>query len=87
MIDIDTENRFGIPIRSSFEMIGPKIIEISGIKIKTVLVRELNTAFSINWSFTNFYWVDEFDGFIWKSRQHIARSFPPIEFEVLKPAG
>jgi hypothetical protein len=85
-IDIDEELRFGVPIRSTFEIVGPKLIDISGVKIETVLVKELNTAFSINWSFTNLYWVDRFDGFIWKSRQHVARSFPPIEFEVLKPA-
>jgi hypothetical protein len=85
-IDIDKELRFGVPVRSSFEIIGPKLIEISGVKIKTILVKELNTAFSINWSFTNFYWVDKFDGFVWKSRQKIAKSFPPIDIEVLKPA-
>jgi hypothetical protein len=86
-IDIDLENRFDVPIQSEFETLGPKEIEIAGVKVKTVLVKESNSAFSINWSFTNYYWVDAFDGYIWKSRQHVARSFPPIEIEVLKPAG
>jgi hypothetical protein len=86
-IDVSMGNRFGIPIRSNYETIGDREIQIRGIKIKTVLVRERNTAFSINWSFDNHYWVDAFDGYIWKSRQHIARSFPPIDIEILKPAS
>ena len=27
------------------------------------------------------------DGFVWKSRQHIARGFPALQYDVLKPAG
>jgi hypothetical protein len=87
LMDIDVENRFGVPIRSKFEILGPNEIEIAGVNVKTVLVKESNIAFTINWSFTNYYWVDAFDGYIWKSRQHVARSFPPIEIEILKPAG
>jgi hypothetical protein len=86
-LDMDLENRFGVPVKSEFETLGPREIEIAGINIKTVLVKESNYAFSINWTFSNFYWVDAYDGFIWKSTQHIARTFPPIEIEVLKPAG
>jgi hypothetical protein len=84
---LDMEDRFGVPIKSKFETVGTKEIVIADIKIKTVLIKETNTAFGINWSFTNFYWVDAFDGFVWKSRQHISRNFPPIDVEVLKPAG
>jgi hypothetical protein len=87
LVDTDLENRFGVPIRSEFETLGPKEIMIEGVKVKTVLVKESNSAFSINWSFTNYYWVDAFDGYVWKSRQHVARSFPPIQIEILKPAG
>jgi hypothetical protein len=86
-LDLDYENRFGVPVRSKFETIGPVEIEIADIKLKTILVKETNNAFGINWSFTNYYWVDAFDGYIWKSIQHVARSFPPINIEVLKPAG
>jgi hypothetical protein len=87
LMDMALENRFGVPVRSEFETLGPKEIEIAGVNVKTVLVKETNNAFSINWSFINYYWVDAYDGYIWKSRQHVARSFPPIEIEILKPAG
>lgn len=85
-IDMDVDNRYGIPIKSVFESVGPRNITIAELEIKTILFVEKNTARTINWSFTNYFWVDAFDGFIWKSRQHIARGFSPIEIEVLKPA-
>jgi hypothetical protein len=84
-IDISVEDRYGIPVRSRYETIGHREIDIAGIKIKTILVKEENRAFTINWTFTNYYWADAFDGYIWKSRQHIVRSFPPIDIEILKP--
>ncbi len=86
-IDIDIDHRYSLPIESDFEAIGPREITIEEVKIKTILFAERNTARTINWSFTNYFWVDAFDGFVWKSRQHIARQFDPIEIEVLKPAA
>ncbi len=85
-VDIDIDKRYSIPIESVFEKIGPRQVTIAEIEIKTVLFAERNTARTINWSFTNYFWVDQFDGYVWKSRQHIARSFEPINIEILKPA-
>jgi hypothetical protein len=85
-IDIDKGNKFGTQISSSFRVIGSRTITIAEIEIKTVLVVERNTAKTINWSFTNYYWADSYDGFIWKTRQHIAPSFDPVDIEFLKPA-
>jgi len=86
-IDMDTENRYSVPVKSEFKPLGPREITIAEIKIKTFLFVEHNSAKTINWSFSNYYWVDAFDGYVWKSRQHIARNFDPIEIEILKPAG
>jgi hypothetical protein len=86
-IDSDAKMRFSIPVFSEFERIGERKIKIAGVEIETVLVRETNSTKTVNWSFTNYFWADIYDGFIWKSRQHIARSFPPIDIEVLKPSG
>jgi hypothetical protein len=85
-VDLDVDNRYSIPIESVFEVVGAREITIAELKIKTILIVERNTARTVNWSFTNYFWVDAFDGFVWKSRQHIARNFDPIEIEVLKPA-
>ena len=86
-VDIDRGRRYGLPIHSSFELVGKERITIVEVEFETVLVREINEARTINWDFENLYWADAFDGFVWKSRQHIARSYPAVDIEVLKPAA
>ena len=86
-VDIDQNRRYGMPIHSTFETVGQERITIVELEFDTVVVRESNKAKTINWDFENLYWVDAIDGFMWKSRQHIARSLPPLAIEVLKPAA
>ena len=86
-IDLDLENHYGLQVNSRFEVVGPEEITITEIDFDTILVREKNEAGALNWSFENLFWVDPADGFVWKSRQHIARTFPAIEIEALKPAA
>ncbi len=86
-VDIDKGNHYGLPIESTFTPLGAARIEIVDLELETVLVEEANSAHAVDWSFHNYYWVDKLDGFVWKSVQHVARSFPPIEIEVLKPAA
>ena len=68
-IDLDKGNHYGLPVDSTFTPLGPRTIAIVDIDFETILVRESNRAKTLNWNFTNFYWVDHFDGFVWKSRQ------------------
>jgi hypothetical protein len=87
-IDFDSGNLFGLRVVSTLSPIGTERISIAGLDIETVQIREENTVLdSIRWNFTNDYWVDSIDGFVWKSRQHISPKFAPIDFEVLKPAA
>ena len=86
-IDLDLGTHFGLTIESVFESLGPRKIRIVELEFDTILVRESNRARTLNWRFENLYWVDPADGFVWKSRQAIARSFPPVHFEILKPPG
>jgi len=86
-VDIDADNFYGLVLDSEFEKRGETEITIAELKLRTILVEEVNKARTINWNFTNYYWIDVYDGFVWKSVQYIARSFPPIEIEVLKPAA
>ena len=86
-LDMDLEGQFQtVPIRSTFEVIGPQRIEIEGLFFDTVLVREHNKSLTINWKFDNLYWLDPYNGFVWKSRQYFTRNLPPVVIEVLKPA-
>ncbi len=84
-VDYEADERFVLPIESTFERIGPRKITILEIEFDTVLIRERNRARLMNWEFENLYWVDAIDGYVWKSRQHISPDFAALETEVLKP--
>ena len=84
-IDIDRGTHYGLVIDSTFHHLGARKIRIVELDFDTILVREQNSARTLNWKFENLYWVDPADGFVWKSKQFIARSFPPVQFEILKP--
>tara|TARA_Y100001960_G_C14746763_1_gene866073 strand:- start:447 stop:1115 length:669 start_codon:yes stop_codon:yes gene_type:complete len=86
-IDLDKGKLYGLVLDSRFVSQGEHVITIAGINLKTILVEEITSARNLNWNFSNFYWADKIDGFVWKSVQHIARGFPPVEIEVLKPAA
>ena len=86
-LDVDPERLYGLPVDSTFETLGPEKIRIVELEFDVVLVRERNVARTVAWDFENLYWVDPGDGFVWRSRQHIARSFPPLQYDILKPAG
>jgi len=84
-IDLDKDGFYALPIDSRFERIGERKITILEIEFDTILVRERNAARLVKWEFENLYWVDPGDGFVWQSHQYIARSFPPVAYQVLKP--
>ncbi len=72
-------------IHSSFTRLERAKIQIAEIDFDTIRIEENCIATTVNWSFKNTYWVDPADGFVWKSQQHIARSYGPLTIEVLKP--
>ena len=84
-IDLDLSSFFNLAIESIFESLGPRKIRIVELDFETILIREINICNTLRFQFENLYWVDPEDGFVWKSRQVIARSFPPVHFEILKP--
>ena len=84
-IDLQGPRRVSLTIESTLWPLGERTITIREIDFTTLLVRETNEARGAQWSFENFYWADPGDGYIWKSEQHIARSFDPVQFEILKP--
>jgi hypothetical protein len=84
-LDLDVGPHYGLVVDSVFESLGPRKVRIVELDFDTILVREQNVARTLNWRFENLYWVDPVDGFVWKSRQSIARGFSPVQFEILKP--
>jgi hypothetical protein len=76
-----------VQLASRVEPMGEETITIAEIDFKTTRLRERCNAVSTKWAFNNDYWVDIYDGFVWRSRQHFAKSLPPLTIEVLKPAA
>ena len=87
LVDMDFKQSFGVPIDSTFEVLGDAKIEIVELTFDTIVVRERSSVRTFQWDFENIYWVDPEDGFVWRSRQHFTRSLPPITYDVLKPVG
>ena len=85
MLDFDNDRTYGLIVESTFERMGVEKRTIVELEFDLAMVRERVRARTIDWDHENTYWVDGTDGFVWKSRQHIARSFPPVDIEVLKP--
>ena len=86
-IDSIPELGYGMVIESAFRQRGAEKITIAEIEFDTIHVVERNVATTLSWTFENHYWVDPEDGFVWKSRQFIARAFGSIEIEILRPAA
>lgn len=86
-MDLESSGRRVLTVDSVLEPLGSRKIVVREIEFDTLLIRETNRARDVQWTFENFYWVDSGDGFVWKSEQYIARSFPPVKFEILKPPG
>lgn len=84
--EIDLIPEGTVVMSSDFRELGPRSITIADIEFDTILIEERVAVRGLSWSFTNLYWVDPVDGFVWRSRQTISRDFPPIEIDVLKPA-
>ncbi len=74
-----------LPIRAALHNRGRVKLRILEIDFETVLLEEVNTYETGNWSFTNRFWADAYDGFIWKSEQVISRRLPPLNIEIIKP--
>jgi hypothetical protein len=76
---------YNVTVTCRTQRMGPQAVRILGKSISTIRVEERCEAPSMNWSFTDSYWVDQ-TGFAWRSRQTI-RPDMVIETEILRPPG
>ena len=88
LMDFRRGNRLtSTTVTSTLTALGVEHISIDGLTFETRVVREDNNAIGSSWSFTNYYWVDPVDPIVWRSVQHVSKTFPPLTLEMLKPAG
>jgi hypothetical protein len=87
VIDIEPGDHYGLTVVGTVERIAVEEIEILEFRYMTNLLRERAYVAELDWDFENYFWVDAKTGFVWKSIQHVTPSMPPVEIEILKPAG
>ena len=85
-VDLAADQRYGVPIKSTYRVLGRETIAIMDHQIDVLRVREFSSAVSFRWTFENDFWFDFSDGFLWKSVQNFNPEMAPAEITVLKPA-
>lgn len=86
--DVETEEGYSaIAVDAKLEVVRKEEITISGLQFETLRLRERCKARAYKWKFENHYWVDAYDGLVWRSRQEFSPELPSISLETLKPAS
>ena len=85
--DYNETSRYGIQITCDERPAGNETIVVLGTRISTVRIEARCASTSLNWTFTDVYWVGRLDGVLWRSIQYIHPSLGPIELETLRPPG
>ena len=62
-------------------------ITILGHMLRTLRVDERCRAPSLNWAFTDSFWLDPNTGLTWQSRQHIQPHFSAVTIQLFRPVG
>ena len=78
---------YGVRLSCQAKLVGAQSVRILGQAIATVRVDEACTSRNPDWSFTDSFWVDKDNGFVWRSRQHVHPKGPAVEIEVFRPPG
>lgn len=77
--------KYQVSIVSKFEIQKAETITILEADLKTTCVAETCHCESLDWDFTNYYWIDQESGFVWRSSQTVHPNEDPYVVEVLRP--
>lgn len=78
---------YAAPIACRMTARGAETVVILGHGIHAVRVSELCRATSLNWFFTNSYWIDPENGFVWRSIQNLHPKGLIARTEIFRPPG
>ncbi|MGH6870082.1 MAG: YjbF family lipoprotein [Rhizomicrobium sp.] len=84
MADFWDLNRYSVPLRCVAVSRGTDPVTILGKTIATTRVDETCEGSTMDWSFTDSFWVGS-NGLVWKSIQHYHPDYDPLELEILRP--
>jgi len=83
--DLPNLGIYGAPVVCTASPQGVQTIAILGRGITTKKVDEVCRSDSLNWSFTDNYWIDTENGLVWRSIQNLSPKGEKVEVEVLRP--
>ena len=83
---IDLPDRNVYQARVSYEMESRQATEIRilGARLTVIRARERGSCSELGWQFSNEYWSDAKNGFVWRSRQAIHPDLDDVEIVVLR---
>jgi hypothetical protein len=85
--DYADSGRYGVPLTCTAVAKGRQTIKILGQAIPTNRIDESCVSATLNWSFTDSYWLDPDSGLAWRTRQHIHPKGGMLETEIFRPPG
>lgn len=86
LLDFPDLGVFGATAQCTTKDMGDTNIQILGSELSTRHIVEHCAVQPMRWNFDNDYWTDRANGFVWRSRQHVHPSLPPVNLEVFRPA-
>jgi hypothetical protein len=78
---------YGILVSCRAHLVGRQSIKILGQAVATSRVDEACHSDTLEWSFTDSFWVDSDSGLVWRSRQHVHPKGGVVEAEIFRPPG
>lgn len=85
--DLPEMGIYGASLNCRATYMGAQTIMILGRGISTRKIDEICNSESLNWSFTDSFWLDPDSGLTWRSIQHVSPRNGKIETEILRPPG
>jgi hypothetical protein len=87
LADFPQSNAYGILIACTAAARGTATISLLGQSLATQRVDESCESRSLNWRFTDTYWIDPKSGLVWRSLQHLTPQGETVETEIFRPPG
>lgn len=86
LLSLAPGNQLRVPAQSAVRVEAEETIDILGVSLNTLRVREDVVVPDWRWRATNLYWMSFRSPLAWRSLQHIHPDDAPIRIEVLKRA-
>jgi hypothetical protein len=83
--DFADQHLYSVPVACHTTVRGSESVSNFGRAVPTVHVDEDCRSETIDWTFTNSYWISPQDGLTWRAIQYVSPKLGPIETETLRP--